>query len=196
MNRRLVTSRLCAGIISAIALLTTHAWTEHGALDDVLGATGLLLLLVACIGRIWCASYVAGRKDRELVDKGPFSVTRNPLYFFSFFGFIGAGLSFENFTMALIFGGLFLATHWPTILYEEGKLREIFGAPYDAYCARVPRFIPRLSLFEASEVTTLRTKAFTRTLVEGGCIPLVYLGAQIVEQAHTEKWLPVLFTLP
>jgi hypothetical protein len=51
-------------------------------------------------------------------------------------------------------------------------------------------------LFEASEVTTLRTKAFTRTLVEGGCIPLVYLGAQIVEQAHTEKWLPVLFTLP
>ncbi len=196
MNLRLVTSRVCAVFLSTLALLSTHRWTEHGPLDDALGALGLTLLLVACIGRIWCASYIAGRKDHDLVDKGPFSITRNPLYFFSFFGFVGAGLSFESFTMAAIFGGLFLATHWPTILHEEGKLRALFGAPYDDYCARVPRFVPRLSLFQAEATTQLRTKAFTRTLVESGCIPFAYLGAQVIEAAHTQHLLPVLITLP
>ena len=126
MNRRLVTSRLCAGIISAIALLTSHAWSEHGALDDVLGAIGLLLLLVACIGRIWCASYVAGRKDRELVDKGPFSITRNPLYFFSFFFAIFVFIVIVFFFVAIFIFILFVFIFFVVV--------STFNATFDVDC--------------------------------------------------------------
>jgi len=31
-------------------------------------------------------------------------------------------------------------------MLEERELRERFGAKYDAYCRRVPRFLPRLRL--------------------------------------------------
>jgi len=31
-------------------------------------------------------------------------------------------------------------------MLEERELRERFGAEYDAYCRRVPRFLPRLRL--------------------------------------------------
>ena len=195
MNLRLVTSRIVAGVLVAALLFTTHRWTEHGPLDDVLGAFGLTFLLIACLGRIWCAAHIAGHKDSTLVDKGPFSITRNPLYFFSLFGFIGTGLGFESFTLAAVFGTLFLATHWPTILYEEGKLREIFGAPYDAYCARVPRFLPNPRLFSRAETMTLKPKAFNRSLLEAGLIPFIYLGAQIIEALHENGILPAYMQL-
>jgi len=37
-----------------------------------------------------------------------------------------------------------LAEHVFVLAYEEPKLRKTFGAEYDAYCARVPRWRPRL----------------------------------------------------
>jgi protein-S-isoprenylcysteine O-methyltransferase Ste14 len=33
---------------------------------------------------------------------------------------------------------------WLIAVLEERELRERFGAEYDAYCRRVPRFLPRL----------------------------------------------------
>jgi protein-S-isoprenylcysteine O-methyltransferase Ste14 len=38
----------------------------------------------------------------------------------------------------------FLATHLFVTLYEEPDLRRRFGASYEAYLSRVPRWIPRL----------------------------------------------------
>jgi protein-S-isoprenylcysteine O-methyltransferase Ste14 len=38
-----------------------------------------------------------------------------------------------------------LAAHLFVVFYEEPKLRRTFGAPYETYCAHVPRWIPRLT---------------------------------------------------
>ena len=40
--------------------------------------------------------------------------------------------------------GFFTLFHLFVLLYEEPTLRRQFGAEYDAYCRRVPRWLPRL----------------------------------------------------
>jgi protein-S-isoprenylcysteine O-methyltransferase Ste14 len=35
--------------------------------------------------------------------------------------------------------------HWSVVRVEEPELRERFGATYEDYCRRVPRWIPQLS---------------------------------------------------
>ncbi len=42
-------------------------------------------------------------------------------------------------------GAVFLGFHVFTVLYEEPAHRRRFGAAFDEYCRRVPRWIPRLA---------------------------------------------------
>jgi len=190
MNLRLTVSRLALCAIVVLALFVQHAWDEHGSVDKVIAACGDALLITGCAGRIWCALYIAGRKNQTLVDCGPYSLTRNPLYFFSFLAFVGAGLSFESLTLAALFGVVFFATHWPTIRLEEHFLRGRFGDAFDAYTRRVPRFFPRFSRYQGAESLVVDTHVFTRTMLGASLIPLVYLGAQAIEEGHAQGILP------
>ncbi len=195
MNLRLTVSRVALGAVIVLAFVAPHAWDEAGLTDKLLAMLGYVLLLVGCAGRIWCALYIAGRKNKVLVDRGPYSLTRNPLYLFSCLAFIGAGLSFESITLAALFGLVFFATHWPTIHAEENHLRSLFGAGFDEYAARVPRFLPRFTGYQGSELLEIRPRIFTRTLFEASLIPLVYLAAQAIERGHEIGVLPTLVHL-
>jgi protein-S-isoprenylcysteine O-methyltransferase Ste14 len=195
MNVRLVASRASVVVVVAVAVFSKHAWSEHGVTDAALAAVGYGLLIAGALGRIWCAVHIAGRKNRELVTEGPFSIMRNPLSFFSMLAFVGAGLSFESITLAIAFGAVFFVTHWRTILLEERNLRAIFGPAYDEYIARVPRFLPRPRLYVPATVVTLSVPVFLRSLFEAGLIPLAFLGAQAVEAGHQSGVLPVLLSL-
>ena len=192
MNLRLLVSRGLLTIAVVGTLFTTHAWPETSAVDTSLSTAAFVLLIVGCIGRIWCASYIAGRKNRDLVTDGPFSITRNPLYFFSFVAMLGAGMAFESLSVTALFLGVFFLTHWPTILKEERFLHQTFGKPYEEYMARVPRFLPNPRLYKGTPEVTLGTAAFTRTMLEAALIPLVYLAAQAIEAGHQQHILPTL----
>lgn len=73
-----------------IALFTVPPELEQTGWREVAELTGYLLLIAAALGRIWAFAYIGGRKNRELCQKGPYALTRNPLYFFSFLGVVGA----------------------------------------------------------------------------------------------------------
>ena len=68
-------------------------------ISGVLFLIGCALVGIAIVGRLWCAQYIAGYKDNTLVREGPYSMCRNPLYFFSFLGTIGVGLCTESLTL-------------------------------------------------------------------------------------------------
>jgi len=81
---------------------------------------------------------------QQLVVTGLYRYVRNPMYAAVLALILGQGLLFGNVEL-LEYGGLvWLITHLFVRIYEEPKLRATFGAEYETYCARVPRWIPRL----------------------------------------------------
>jgi protein-S-isoprenylcysteine O-methyltransferase Ste14 len=102
--------------------------------------------LVLVAPGLWLRAYASGyvKKNTELAVTGPYAYTRNPLYLGSMsiaFGFAAAAASW---VILVMLAGLFAAIYIPTIQSEEEYLRGQF-AGFDAYAARVPRLLPRLT---------------------------------------------------
>lgn len=191
LRLRLPLTKLLVLSLLPLLLFSHHRYGEDTVLDTLLGAAGLAMLVLAATGRIWASLYLAGRKDRELVVEGPYSIVRNPLYFFSLVGFLGAGLAFESFTVAALLATIFTVAHWPTIRQEEARLASLFGERYRRYCREVPAFIPRLRKTAAPEAISVKTDLFCLALREAALIPMVFVIADLLEWAKLSGILPV-----
>jgi protein-S-isoprenylcysteine O-methyltransferase Ste14 len=106
----------------------------------------MLMSLLLVVPGVWLRAYAAGyvRKNRELTRTGPYAYTRNPLYLGSMliaFGFAAAAASW---VILIALTALFAVIYLPTIRSEETYLREHFP-DFDAYAAKVPRLLPRLT---------------------------------------------------
>jgi protein-S-isoprenylcysteine O-methyltransferase Ste14 len=114
---------------------------------------GLVLLVGGAAALFWCIRdfAVSGRgtlapvdPPRKLVRVGLYRHVRNPMYLAVLVTLFGEALFFGSRTLAIYAGVVWLVFHAFVRLYEEPRLRELFGADYDAYRALVPRWIPRL----------------------------------------------------
>jgi protein-S-isoprenylcysteine O-methyltransferase Ste14 len=88
------------------------------------------------------------RREREpddLVTEGIYARVRNPRY-------LEVGLVlwaialFSNYLAVYIFCIAYIILIYAVVLLEERELKNRFGAAYEEYCSRVPRFIPRRRL--------------------------------------------------
>jgi protein-S-isoprenylcysteine O-methyltransferase Ste14 len=80
---------------------------------------------------------------KELVAVGFYRYVRNPMYVGILLILIGHFLWF-GFWLLLVYSAVaFVITHLFVILYEEPTLKKNFGAAYEGYLERVPRWIPR-----------------------------------------------------
>ncbi len=80
----------------------------------------------------------------RLVTGGSFQRVRNPGYISVVAMVVGEALLFGSIGVILYALTLAIAFHIFVIAYEEPMLRTRFGAAYEQYCARVPRWLPRL----------------------------------------------------
>jgi uncharacterized membrane protein len=103
--------------------------------------TGLPLVIAGSAIRFWSAGYI--RKLDSLITAGPFAMCRNPLYVGSFLIALGYITMCGRLELWIAGPVLFWAFHGGAIVYEEGLLRERYGDAFKAYCARVPRLVPR-----------------------------------------------------
>jgi protein-S-isoprenylcysteine O-methyltransferase Ste14 len=126
-----------------------HLWAElvgwkgdpHVSPFHIVSYAGILggFWLIASAWRV----LLAAQRSRSLASTGPYARIRHPQY---------AGF------MLIMVGFLF---QWPTIptlamfpvlvivyrrlaIREEREVRQIFGAAWDAYARRTPRFVPRM----------------------------------------------------
>lgn len=81
---------------------------------------------------------------KELVVTGFYRYVRNPIYVGVVFIFVGHFLWFGYWALLIYTLFSFIGVHAFIIYYEEPTLKRKFGAAYDDYCQRVPRWIPRL----------------------------------------------------
>ncbi len=80
---------------------------------------------------------------KELVVAGLYNYVRNPMYVGVLTIIAGHFLWFKTVGMIAYAVLIFLAFHSFVTLYEEPHLKKTFGAPYEAYMKKVPRWIPR-----------------------------------------------------
>jgi len=140
-------SQLIAVILIGTLLLTQAPAYPIG--KPIFEAIGLLLVASGVLGRLWCALYIAGHKNSALRNDGPYSICRNPLYFFSFCGLMGITLYSELGLLTLILALLFLGYYMLVIRGEETRLSGLFGQPYLDYLKHVPSFWPNLRIYNS-----------------------------------------------
>ena len=80
---------------------------------------------------------------KELVAAGFYRYVRNPMYVGILLILIGHFLWFKEIWLIVYAAIVFLAFHLFITLYEEPTLKKKFGAAYEAYLEKVPRWIPR-----------------------------------------------------
>ena len=93
---------------------------------------------------------------KQLVTVGPYSVCRNPLYFFSMLLGIGLGFCTETFTVPILIALVLALLYYFQIKREEQALLRAFGAEYEVYLANVPRFFPSHRRYSEPEEIRIR----------------------------------------
>lgn len=92
-------------------------------------------------------------KPGKLLTEGIYSVIRHPRYVEILFWTLAYTL-FANYLAVYIMFVLTLPTIYLIVLLEERELRDRFGEAYEAYCRRVPRFVPRRAPIPYSQEST------------------------------------------
>jgi protein-S-isoprenylcysteine O-methyltransferase Ste14 len=173
-------SAAAAGLFLVVALLNEPPKTRE-LLNESLEYFGFMLLILAAFGRIWTGAYLGGRKTKELCVTGPFSLSRNPLYFFSMLGAVGVAMLSESLILAGLAFVCFLTYYHFVIRDEAVRLREAFGPAYEDYCRRVPRLFPRLSGYVDEPTITLHTRPFRRTVLDTSLFIWIFLALELFE---------------
>ena len=160
---RLPLSRAASAVAVFFLLFTSSRWEgREPMVTTALFTLGMVLVAIGSLGRMWCSVYIAGYKDRTLIPQGPYSVCRNPLYFFSTFDARGVGCCTETIPFPLAFLALMIVYYPLVIRKEERRLREYFGRDFDEYAQRVPVYFPRFSLLTEPETYTMKPTAYRR----------------------------------
>jgi len=86
-----------------------------------------------------------GTPPRELIVRGPFRFVRNPMMWALLLVILGESLSSGSLLVMLWLVAWSRIGHRLVVMYEEPQMEQRFGEQYRAYCARVPRWFPRLA---------------------------------------------------
>jgi protein-S-isoprenylcysteine O-methyltransferase Ste14 len=173
-----------------LILFTRSAWHESDWQFGVMEVTGVFLIIGGVLGRFWAILYIGAMKNRTVMQEGPYSICRHPLYLFSTIGALGFGFMLGSLIMALGLGLSVFLILQATASREENYLRSQFGAEYEAYAARVPRILPKPGLFRTGPVIEVSVAAlrvnFADALVFLAFIPM----AEMMEAVHEKGLLP------
>lgn len=153
--RLLLKNAIFSLLVPGVVAIGLPLALAHGR--PVVASTLALMLGAGLLGAgaatyAWCvwdfAAYGRGTPlpldaPRRLVTRGLYRYTRNPMYL----GVLSVAAAwpaiFASSWLLVYAAGLALAFQLFVVLYEEPRLRALFGAEYDAYCRTVARWLPR-----------------------------------------------------
>ncbi len=192
LKARIGHTRIFAALVLAILLVTGPQYQ----FPAVAWWLGYGLLIAAMLGRALCTLFIGGRKNTEILAIGPYAVVRNPLYVASFLGVLGLGLAWGMITVLAVLVLAFVLYYQKVVAREEGFLRDRFGAAFDAYCAKTPRWWPDWSLWQAPEAISVQPKFVLITLRDAAWFVLALPLIELIKYAQAAGYLPVLWLLP
>ena len=185
--------------VFAILFLCAFAFTT--APKPVWGAVmceamGLLCVVAGGLGRLWCMLHIAGHKNTALQIGGPYSVSRNPLYFFSFMALLGVSVYSQKILLALIVTAIYLIYYEFVIAGEEKRLTKLFGKPYENYLKSVPRFWPNLSLYKTPDVVQVDPKLMIKASADVVWFYMIIVLLDAIDRLQVAGILPLMYQWP
>lgn len=138
--------------VPALALAALLVFRSRGPASLGWVLTGFVLCLGGQALRAWVLGLVpdgtSGQNEKliavSLNTSGPYELTRNPLYLGNLGIVVGLCLIAHDLWLMLLAVALFALQYWFIIAAEEHFLLSRFGAEYETYKARVPRFWPQV----------------------------------------------------
>lgn len=189
-------SKLVIAAVLMAVFLSKPFFAAEGVPHELMEYVGYFLVALCAMGRVYTSAFLGGHKNMQLIDYGPFSVCRNPLYFFSLCGFSGICLMTGQLTIAVLASSAFCLIYTLLIRREEAFLLAHFGEAYADYLRRVPRLWPRPGGYRAPESVPMRPASLTRAFADNmgwfAALPLLELQEYLRHLIEIEP----LFTLP
>ena len=193
---RIILSRLFVVVLFAIVLASSSVTNEKWPLlGESLFFMGVVLTAIASMGRLWCSVYIAGYKTDILVMLGPYSMSRNPLYFFSLIGAIGVGLTTHTILIPTLILFAFAAYYPFVIKSEESVLLKRHGTSFSSYLQAVPRFFPKFSGLIEPESYVVRPRVYKRHMVDALWFIWLIGVVGFIEVLHDLNLIPTLLKI-
>ncbi len=194
------TPRLRATLLWHLALIGLTAVTRSVPWQPVvataLDVVGLWLVAIACLGRIWCSVFIAGRKDVELVTIGPYALCRHPLYTLSMLGALGLGFASHSLTLTaatlLVLGSLSIRA----AAAEDRFLAARFDERFEAYRRSTPTFWPTRWRLALPGSATVRPAILWKAFVDAAAFFVLYAMVVMARQWSDLGLLPAPLLLP
>ena len=192
-EHRIAFSRVLLFLWIALFAFTHHKWNEGGLMDRSMTWLAVILIGLAMLGRTWCSLYICGHKNHNLRHSGPYSLCRHPLYFFTFLGVLGIGLTTRSLMLAALLV-LFYWLYYPAVMKkEEVALASLFGKHYTRYCLKIPRFFPNTINFHQANSISINPTLMQKRLWESFWFLIAIPIAGSIEYLHLHDVLPILF---
>jgi len=137
-------------LLGAILLHSRRPWpiAEGGSATLVIGgfaaiggAIALVLASIATFRQAETTILPAGRPTTSIVERGPYRVTRNPMYLSMALAYLGASTALNNFWAIVFLPAILIVVDVFVIRREERYLASKFGQAYRDYCSRVRRWL-------------------------------------------------------
>lgn len=192
-RRKWMTAAFVAVMVVVVPLTSSH-WGATSLAGELFFIAGITLATIGCLGRLWSGLFISGYKSRELIVCGPYSLCRNPLYFFSAVGLVGVGLMTCTLSVPIVFCSAF-AIYYPLIIAsEERRLHLRHGRQFEDYCESTPSFWPRFRAYHEPESYVIRTRAIRRNFVDGAWFVILAVIVRIAAEQHGVGGWPSMLT--
>jgi len=152
--RPIIRGALLASSFASISLgILPYLFLPLGPFDGLVRLTGAPLITIGAI----LSSYVVWKfafaghgtpapfdPPKLLITGGLYGKVRNPMYLGAVSIALGEGLLFGSLGVLVYAGLMWTFLHLFVVNYEEPRLRTRYGRPYEEYCLRTGRWVPRL----------------------------------------------------
>ena len=194
-KHRIFLSRLFSLILLSVLLVSKPQM--YGTLFyNILFIIGLWLVLIGILGRIFASFFMSDNRNVSVVSKGLYSITRNPLYLFSFIGMVGVALCYGSIIVLGILIISYAIYYSQVIAFEEKSLSQKIGSSYINYLnSGVPRFFPDFKRWDSDLYLRVNYKVVLKTTIEASYFFLVVLFLIIMLKLQELDIIPYFFTI-
>lgn len=195
---RLLISRIFLIIVVFLLLLSDNKVNNWSPAYTWLEFFGYSLGLVGIIGRIWSSLFIEGFKTKTLITKGPYSLMRNPLYFFSFILLLGFCLFIKSMIIFIVFLIIWILIYRKTMNNEESNLISNHDKDYMIYFNKTPKILPNFNLYRPlnkNEKMNIHIFKVERVLKESFGFLFLFGLIKLIEFLQLNGILPVYFHL-